>query len=254
MTQIRAVLTAAGEPSRSTPPGRLIGRYPVLLTDEPAGTVSVEHSDGEVAPAASENTVSLDDRAIGDLLARAATRLAGDTDGDDTVGEPGLIATGGGKRAAGIVLVDDRGWITIREPRGGFGGYNYSYAKGTIDKAETPRQTARRELTEETGFTGRIIGTIGDFKGDVGVTRFYVGVRTGGQVTLSAETSAVMTVSPLSALEMLNKQRDKDVLVRLVELAAETVDWPWTIGRAPVSCRLHDGRILCEPAGDTGPG
>jgi 8-oxo-dGTP pyrophosphatase MutT (NUDIX family) len=254
MTQIRAVLTAAGEPKPSSPSGGLIARYPVLLADRPAGTVSVEHTDDEAASAVYEDTVSVDDRSLADLLARATSRLAVDTNGDDPVDEPELIAAGGGKRSAGIVLVDDRGWVTIREPRGHFGGYEYSYPKGRIDSGETPRQTARRELIEETGLTGRIIGTIGDFKGDVGITRFYVGVRTGGQEATSAETSAVLTVSPLSALEMLNRQRDKDVLVGLVELAAATVDWRWTISRTPVSCRLDGGRILCEPVVDSGPG
>lgn len=253
MTSIQAVLTAAGDPLPSSGPRKLIASYPVLLGGEAAGTVSVEYTDHEVAPAANEDTVSLDDRSIADLLARATTCLAGDTNGDDPVGEPELIATGGGKRSAGIVLVDDRGWLTIREPANHYGGYQWSYAKGRIDAGETPRETGRRELTEETGLTGRIIGTVGDFKGDVGITRFYVGVRTGGEQRPSAETWAFKTVSPLSALEMLNGQRDKDVLVALVELAAATVDWHWTIQETPASCRLDRGRIVCEPVCDTGP-
>jgi hypothetical protein len=52
--QIQAVLTAAGEPTRSPAPGRLIARYPVLLADEPVGTVSVEHVDDDWAPTADE--------------------------------------------------------------------------------------------------------------------------------------------------------------------------------------------------------
>lgn len=249
MTSIQAVLTPPGDPVPSSGPGKLIASCPVMLGGEAAGTVSVVHADDE-APTDDEATVSFGDRFIADLLARATTRLA-DTNGDDPADESELIAADDRKRSAGIVLVDRLGWVTIREPRGHFGGYKWSYAKGRIGRRETPRQTARRELTEETGFTGRIIGTIGDFEGDTGITRFYVGVRTGGQETLSAETSAVETVSPLAALGMLNKQRDKDVLIRLVELAAATVDWPWTIGWAAVFCQLDNGRIVCEQVGDT---
>jgi ADP-ribose pyrophosphatase YjhB (NUDIX family) len=205
MTQIRGILTTTGEEPSSPPvASRLIASYPVLLEDEPVRTLSIEHADASsVAATHDDDTALLDDPCIADLLARATSRLADGTS-DDPVNEPGLIAAGGGTRSAGIVLVDDRGWVTIREPANHYGGYRWSYAKGRIDPGETPRQTARRELTEETGLTGRIIGAIGDFKGDTGITRFYVGVRTGGQEKPSAETSAVKTVSPLSALEMLN--------------------------------------------------
>lgn len=123
--------------------------------------------------------------------------------------------------------------------------YEYTYPKGRIDPGETPQQAAQRELTEETGLVGRIVGLIGDFAGHTSVTRFYVGVRTGGEEKPSAETWALKTVSPLAALGMLNVQRDKDVLVRLVELAAGTVDWEWTIGGQRSACRLVDGRIHC---------
>jgi hypothetical protein len=57
---------------------------------------------------------------------------------------------------------------------------------------------------------------IGDFAGNASVTRFYVGLRTGGEETPSGETWAVKPVSRCVTLEMLNVQREKDVLVRLV--------------------------------------
>jgi hypothetical protein len=100
-------------------------------------------------------------------------------------------------------------------------------------------------LTEETRLLGRIVGLIGDFAGHTSVTRFYVGVRTGGEERPSAETWAVKTVSPIAAFGMLNVQRDKDVLVGLVELAAGAAEWRWTIGGQQMTCRWVDRRIRC---------
>ncbi len=42
------------------------------------------------------------------------------------------------------------------------GGRNWCLPKGLVDKGETPEVTAVREVREETGLSGRIIGKIGD--------------------------------------------------------------------------------------------
>jgi hypothetical protein len=56
-------------------------------------------------------------------------------------------------------------------------------------------------------------------------------VRTGGVETLSSETQAIKTIGAFTALELLNLQRDKDMLLRLIEIAAFAVHWTWLIGR-----------------------
>ena len=227
--------------------GRLVARHAVELDGAGVGTLSfLQASDGELlTPSPGADVVPLGEGCVAKLLADAVSQLDSRVEHGDPADEPELVAPHGGKRSAGIVLVDERGWLTIREPANHFAGYQHSYAKGRVDKGETPRQTARRELTEETGLTGRIVGVIGDFAGQTGVTRFYVGVRTGGEEKPSAETWAVKTVGPFTVMELLNVQRDKDVLVRLIELAAGVVEWPWTLDSRPARCRLVDGRILC---------
>ena len=63
--------------------------------------------------------------------------------------------------------------------------------------------------------------------------------------------------SPASAgcaLEMLNVQRDKDVLMRLVELAASTIDWSWRMGGEDLRCRLVNGCVRCGRASRPPPG
>jgi len=252
MLSIYALLDP-GEVTSGEADGHRLARHTVELDGTGVGTLSfLQTSDGELlTPSAGADLVQLGEGCVAKLLANAVSELDSRVEPCDPADEPELVAPHGGKRSAGIVLVDERGWLTIREPANHFAGYQHSYAKGRVDKGETPRQTARRELAEETGLTGRIVGVIGDFAGQTGLTRFYVGVRTGGEEKPSAETWAVKTVSPFTAMELLNVQRDKDVLVRLIELAAGVVEWPWTLDSRRVRCRLVDGRIVCiANAGD----
>ena len=193
-------------------------------------------------PAATVSTadeiVRLTEDCVAKLLAEGTAALAASTPGFDHLDEPPLPAPDPGKKlSAGIVLVDSQGRLTIREPTNHFGGYEWTYAKGRLDPGETARQTAHRELFEETGLRGRIIGLLGDFGGDTSVTRLYLAVRTGGVETLSDETQAIETVDPLTALERFNRQRDKDALVRLIELAASAADWTWKLGGESRRCR-----------------
>ena len=130
----------------------------------------------------------VDERSLATLLARAVG-LAAELPASG-LEEPPLVAPAGMKCAAGIVLIDEYGPLTIREPANHYDGYEHSYAKGRVESAETPQQTSRRELTEETGLQGLVVRLIGDFKGHVTITRFYAGVRTGGTESPSDETWA----------------------------------------------------------------
>jgi 8-oxo-dGTP pyrophosphatase MutT (NUDIX family) len=71
-------------------------------------------------------------------------------------------------RRYGAVLFDDRGRILLREPNNHFDGYVWTFPKGRPDPGEMPVETARREVLEETGFVGEIVGHVpGVFKGGV---------------------------------------------------------------------------------------
>jgi len=250
--QVGAIYAAVFRPARSlsADAANRIAGYQLEIDDEVRGRVEFYAAD---APKPSEDVaevISLDDDCVAQLLAEAVEKLKSETDGDD-LDEPALEASTSAYHSAGIVLVDERGHVTIREPANHYGGYVWSYPKGRIDPGETPQQTARRELREETGLTGRILAPIGDFKGDTSVTRLYVGVRTGGEETTGPETWSVKTVSPFTALQMLNKPRDRAVLVRLVELAAAAVEWAWIIDGRPARCRLFDGRVVCSTDAST---
>ena len=66
--------------------------------------------------------------------------------------------------AYGGVVVDPAGRILLREVKNHYDNYVWTFPKGRPEKGETPRQTAQREVKEETGVAGRIIAPIpGDF-------------------------------------------------------------------------------------------
>lgn len=114
--------------------------------------------------------------------------------------------------SVGLVIRDPDGRIWVREPRGHYGGYEHSFPKGHAEKGESLQHAAHREAFEETGLKGKIIGHIGDFRGDMTTTRMYLAERTGGTPVTSDETEAVKLGTPDQVRKLLNRDRDKDIL------------------------------------------
>ena len=116
-----------------------------------------------------------------------------------------------GVRAAGLVIVDPDGRIWIRKPRNHFGGYKWTWPKGTLAAGEHPQAAAHRETWEETGLTARIDSMLGDYAGDTSMTRFYLAHRVGGSPSVSDETSMLGLATWDEAASLLHKKRDLDV-------------------------------------------
>ena len=56
-------------------------------------------------------------------------------------------------------------------------------------RAVALEENALKELHEEMGLEARIVGRLGDYKGDTGTTRFFLGEVTGGDTdALGPET------------------------------------------------------------------
>ncbi len=78
------------------------------------------------------------------------------------------------EQAAGGVLIDGQGRVLLREPRNHYGGYWWTFPKGHVDLDESHPQAALREVREETGWVGHIVGRLGIFPGDTTETTYYL--------------------------------------------------------------------------------
>lgn len=122
--------------------------------------------------------------------------------------------------AYGGVLVDAEGRVLLREPKGHYGGYVWTFAKGGPDKGETPEQCALREVLEETGYKARIFGALPHaFAGDTSSTAFFLMEPEGPQGAYHDETSQTVWVDFDKAAELVamtksvnGKARDLAVL------------------------------------------
>lgn len=141
---------------------------------------------------------------------------------DVATGEP-EIPKNLGKVSTGIIVMEDDGRIWVVEPKDHFGGYNHTFPKGKLEANLSAQQNALKELYEEAGLSAEITGYVGDFKGDTGVSRYYLAKRTGGQPwTAHWESQAVKLVTVNDVEPMLNKQRDKEILAVLMAKVAGT--------------------------------
>ncbi|QEI08906.1 NUDIX domain-containing protein [Pigmentiphaga aceris] len=122
-------------------------------------------------------------------------------------GLPWSAAMPAGKAVAyGAVIMDARGNLLLREVKNHYDGYVWTFAKGRPDPGETPRQTALREVFEETGVVARILTPVpGEFLGGTTINRYFLMLAT-PDVTLAfdnAETSSLCWATPDQARERL---------------------------------------------------
>jgi hypothetical protein len=128
------------------------------------------------------------------------------------------------EQSTGLLVLEDDGSVWLFEPKGGFGGYQNTFSKGRLEKGLSPQQNARKELWEELGMRANPVAYLGDYEGDETMTRFYVARRTSEPVDPpggETEPGGVKKVSAADALELLNKSRDRDILLDVVN-----GEWP----------------------------
>ena len=101
----------------------------------------------------------------------------------------------------GGVIINDSGEVLLRKPKDGFGGYEWTFAKGGADKNEDPMQAALREVREETGLHCEIVGDIpGHFTTSVNNKFWLMKVVGGDKSQFQAnETSDAQFFDPAQA-------------------------------------------------------
>ncbi len=138
-----------------------------------------------------------------------------------TPGEPELAAQEGKKLSYGGVVFDASGRVLLRKVAGGFGGADWTFAKGRWQQGEEPEQTALREVREEYGFSAKVTARIpGLFEGTVTMTGYFVMEATSQLGTHDEETEEVEWLAPDDARARLHgcgsresvKKRDLEVL------------------------------------------
>ncbi len=121
-------------------------------------------------------------------------------------------------RAAGAVLVRDGLVAVVHRPK-----YDdWTLPKGKHEPGEEDPGAALREVFEETGFEGAIVGDLGTIEYEVErrgailpkVVRYYVMTATAGAFTADAEVDELRWLPRDEAMELLSYARDRDVLSR----------------------------------------
>ena len=130
--------------------------------------------------------------------------------------------------AAGGVVVNKRGRILLRKPTGEFGGYVWTFPKGRPDQGESLKQAAIREVEEESGYKCKVVGRIGQYRGDVTLTTMFLMLPVAKVGLPDPETEMVAWVKPERAVQLLSKsktprgrERDLKILADAVSLLGE---------------------------------
>jgi 8-oxo-dGTP pyrophosphatase MutT (NUDIX family) len=118
--------------------------------------------------------------------------------------------------SSGIVVIAPGGRVYVGKVANDYGDYKWSFAKGRVEAGLSLEENAPKELQEEMGLEARIVGDLGDYRGDTGTTHFFLGEVTGGDpADFGPETDEVRLVTREEARKLLNKKRDHLVLDEL---------------------------------------
>ena len=103
--------------------------------------------------------------------------------------------------------------IVIVSPKGGYGGVKWTLPKGRVDKGESVKQAAVREVWEETGIKARIRkgrgAYIGKGVGSMSITHFFAMDQVGGHPRTNDEMEKVIWVTLDRAEEMFAQAHNK---------------------------------------------
>jgi len=126
------------------------------------------------------------------------------------------------KARYGAVLIDDAGNVLLREPKGHYDGYAWTFAKGGPDyDGEHPVDVVEREVREETGYEIEIVGIVpGGFSSGNSTSYFFLArAKSHNPGAMDSETTSTAWVTPEQAQSMIGqstndagRQRDLAIL------------------------------------------
>ena len=134
------------------------------------------------------------------------------------------------EKAYGGVIINDQGKILLREPKGHFDGYVWTFPKGRPREeqrsSETREETALREVFEETGIKARIKKPLpGVYEGGTTETIFFLMSLNEDTGKFDGETQSVRWVTAVEARDLISmttnqigRERDLRVLEEALRL------------------------------------
>jgi len=129
----------------------------------------------------------------------------------------------------GGVVVNGRGEVLLYEPLNHFGGYAWTFPKGTPNPGEAPEETALREVREESGVSARVIARLpGVYRGTTSDTVYFLMALEGEpgeprrDETQAVTWAAFETASTLINRTTVAKGRERDL--RILEDARALFD------------------------------
>lgn len=127
----------------------------------------------------------------------------------------------------GGVVIDDDGRVLLREPRGHYNHYVWTFAKGRLHAGEAEETAALREVSEEMGIEPELVAPIpGVFRGGTGGTRYWLmrALTTGGP--LDDETESVRWATEIEARALIGQSTNELGRTRdLAVLDAALIVW-----------------------------
>ena len=132
------------------------------------------------------------------------------------------------EKAYGGVVINQQGKILLREPKGHYDGYFWTFPKGRQNTGETPEETAFREVLEETGIKAEIKGRLpGVYEGGTTENIYFLMSFIEDTGKFDSETQSVRWVTPEEAKVLISEttnpigiKRDLRVLEEALRLYA----------------------------------
>ncbi len=134
--------------------------------------------------------------------------------------EPEFQPPSGLKPAAGAVVIEPDSRVWIVHPTNAFGGYRATFPKGTVDPGVGLRETALREVFEESGLLVELLAWLTDSHRTRSCTRYYLARRVGGSPADMGWESQAVSLAPKAQLpRLLNQPVDLAIVHALVSQA-----------------------------------
>jgi 8-oxo-dGTP diphosphatase len=137
------------------------------------------------------------------------------------------------RKAYGGVVINSKGLVLLREPADHYKGDVWTFAKGRPFPGESPKETALREVLEETGYQAQIATKIpGCFDGKRTSNEYFLMFPIESAQHFDEETQSIRWASPAEARQLIQlnrrpNRRRRDLRVLKLALALfRSLEWP----------------------------